>query len=114
MPGYTSHSTFLNVNLVRNEPASAGNNPRCAHRLQGPTDPGSRCPGNLSGDPGRPPPAISTDPPVARARRPFRGVPARRTLEGPIEMPSKPKPETTDEAREAARRALQTSMDTRQ
>ncbi|RGC70061.1 two component transcriptional regulator, LuxR family [Micromonospora haikouensis] len=29
-------------------------------------------------------------------------------------MPSKPKPENTDEAREQARRALQTSMDTRQ
>jgi hypothetical protein len=29
-------------------------------------------------------------------------------------MPAKPKPETTDEARELARRALQTSMDTRQ
>jgi hypothetical protein len=29
-------------------------------------------------------------------------------------MPSKPKTETTDETREQARRALQTSMDTRQ
>jgi hypothetical protein len=29
-------------------------------------------------------------------------------------MTRKPRPETTDEAREAARRALQTSMDTRQ
>jgi hypothetical protein len=29
-------------------------------------------------------------------------------------MPSKPKPETVDEAAELARRALQTSMDTRQ
>jgi hypothetical protein len=29
-------------------------------------------------------------------------------------MAAKPKPPTTDEAREAARRALQTSMDTRQ
>ncbi|GAA0409106.1 hypothetical protein GCM10009541_60300 [Micromonospora gifhornensis] len=29
-------------------------------------------------------------------------------------MAAKPKPETTDEAREQARRALQTSMDTRQ
>lgn len=29
-------------------------------------------------------------------------------------MAAKPKPQTTDEAREAARRALQTSMDTRQ
>ncbi|SDY52015.1 hypothetical protein SAMN05444365_102515 [Micromonospora pattaloongensis] len=29
-------------------------------------------------------------------------------------MPSKPKTETVDEAREQARRALQTSMDTRQ
>jgi hypothetical protein len=29
-------------------------------------------------------------------------------------MPSKPKPEATDDAREQARRALQTSMDTRQ
>lgn len=29
-------------------------------------------------------------------------------------MPSKPKPEPTDEAAEQARRALQTSMDTRQ
>lgn len=29
-------------------------------------------------------------------------------------MPSKPKPETTDDAREQARRALQMSMDTRQ
>lgn len=29
-------------------------------------------------------------------------------------MPNKPKPETTDDAREQARRALQTSMDTRQ
>jgi hypothetical protein len=29
-------------------------------------------------------------------------------------MPAKPKPEPTDEAREQARRALQTSMDTRQ
>ncbi len=29
-------------------------------------------------------------------------------------MPANPKPETTDEAREQARRALQTSMDTRQ
>lgn len=29
-------------------------------------------------------------------------------------MPSKPKPETADEAREQARRALQMSMDTRQ
>ncbi|SCL33557.1 hypothetical protein GA0074692_3599 [Micromonospora pallida] len=29
-------------------------------------------------------------------------------------MPTKPQPETTDEAREQARRALQTSMDTRQ
>jgi hypothetical protein len=29
-------------------------------------------------------------------------------------MARKPKTETTDEAREAARRALQTSMDTRQ
>jgi hypothetical protein len=29
-------------------------------------------------------------------------------------MPRKPKPETTEEAREQARRALQTSMDTRQ
>jgi hypothetical protein len=29
-------------------------------------------------------------------------------------MPSKPKNETSDEAREQARRALQTSMDTRQ
>jgi hypothetical protein len=29
-------------------------------------------------------------------------------------MPGKPKPETTEEAREQARRALQTSMDTRQ
>ncbi|BCJ67035.1 hypothetical protein GCM10009779_57770 [Polymorphospora rubra] len=31
-----------------------------------------------------------------------------------LRMASKPKPETTDEAREQARRALQTSMDTRQ
>jgi hypothetical protein len=29
-------------------------------------------------------------------------------------MPNKPKPEITDDAREQARRALQTSMDTRQ
>jgi hypothetical protein len=29
-------------------------------------------------------------------------------------MPTKPQSETTDEAREQARRALQTSMDTRQ
>jgi hypothetical protein len=29
-------------------------------------------------------------------------------------MAAQPKPETVDEAREAARRALQTSMDTRQ
>jgi hypothetical protein len=29
-------------------------------------------------------------------------------------MASKPKPDTTDDAREQARRALQTSMDTRQ
>jgi hypothetical protein len=29
-------------------------------------------------------------------------------------MPSEPKPETVDESREQARRALQTSMDTRQ
>lgn len=29
-------------------------------------------------------------------------------------MAAKPKPQNTDEAREAARRALQTSMDTRQ
>lgn len=29
-------------------------------------------------------------------------------------MPSNPKPENTDDAREQARRALQTSMDTRQ
>jgi hypothetical protein len=29
-------------------------------------------------------------------------------------MPSKPKPETTEDEREQARRALQTSMDTRQ
>jgi hypothetical protein len=29
-------------------------------------------------------------------------------------MATKPKPETTEEAREEARRALQTSMDTRQ
>jgi hypothetical protein len=29
-------------------------------------------------------------------------------------MPTKTKPETNDEAREQARRALQTSMDTRQ
>jgi hypothetical protein len=29
-------------------------------------------------------------------------------------MATKPKPDTTDEARELARRALQTSMDTRQ
>jgi hypothetical protein len=29
-------------------------------------------------------------------------------------MPTKPKPAETDEAREQARRALQTSMDTRQ
>ena len=29
-------------------------------------------------------------------------------------MPAQPKTETVDEAREAARRALQTSMDTRQ
>jgi hypothetical protein len=29
-------------------------------------------------------------------------------------MPRKPKPEATEEAREQARRALQTSMDTRQ
>ncbi|SCE72699.1 hypothetical protein GA0070618_0464 [Micromonospora echinospora] len=29
-------------------------------------------------------------------------------------MPTKPQPETVDEAREQARRALQTSMDTRQ
>lgn len=29
-------------------------------------------------------------------------------------MAGKPKPETTEEAREQARRALQTSMDTRQ
>jgi len=29
-------------------------------------------------------------------------------------MPSKPKPESADEAREQARRALQMSMDTRQ
>jgi hypothetical protein len=35
-------------------------------------------------------------------------------LEGITTMPSKPKPETTDEAREQMRRALQTSMDTRQ
>jgi len=40
---------------------------------------------------------------------------ARRcTLEGTFIMARKPKPETTDEAREQARRALQTSMDTRQ
>ncbi|EWM65351.1 hypothetical protein MCBG_02484 [Micromonospora sp. M42] len=42
--------------------------------------------------------------------------PADRTLEGP-QMPSKRKPQTettTDEAREQMRRALQTSMDTRQ
>ncbi len=31
-----------------------------------------------------------------------------------IEMPSKPKPDQADEAAEQARRALQTSMDTRQ
>ena len=31
-----------------------------------------------------------------------------------MQTKSKPKPETTDEARELARRALQTSMDTRQ
>lgn len=29
-------------------------------------------------------------------------------------MPTTPKPETTEDAREQARRALQTSMDTRQ
>lgn len=29
-------------------------------------------------------------------------------------MPNKPKPDTVDEAREQLRRALQTSMDTRQ
>lgn len=29
-------------------------------------------------------------------------------------MPTKPKPESAEEAREQARRALQTSMDTRQ
>ncbi len=29
-------------------------------------------------------------------------------------MPNKPKPDTADEAREQLRRALQTSMDTRQ
>ncbi|GAA4702475.1 hypothetical protein [Phytohabitans rumicis] len=40
---------------------------------------------------------------------------ARRTpWEDPDIMAAKPKPETTDEAREQARRALQTSMDTRQ
>jgi hypothetical protein len=39
---------------------------------------------------------------------------AARTLEGTSTMPTKPKSETTDEAREQARRALQTSMDTRQ
>ena len=41
-------------------------------------------------------------------------LPVARTLEGITTMPSKPKPETTDEAREQTRRALQTSMDTRQ
>jgi len=46
-------------------------------------------------------------------REPFVGRPA---LWKGIAMPSKPKPktQTTDEAREQLRRALQTSMDTRQ
>jgi hypothetical protein len=49
--------------------------------------------------------------------RPQCGPPAgrpTRTLEGTVLMAAKPKPETTEDAREEARRALQTSMDTRQ
>jgi hypothetical protein len=39
---------------------------------------------------------------------------AAHALEGRFPMATKPKPETTEDEREQARRALQTSMDTRQ
>ncbi|GAA2716781.1 hypothetical protein GCM10010429_39140 [Micromonospora olivasterospora] len=73
--------------------------------------PGSDRPGLTLPKPAAPaipdrPGAVSTN-----ARRVTVWWPA--PLEG-TSMPSKPKPETTDEAREQARRALQTSMDTRQ
>jgi hypothetical protein len=77
--------------------------------LQGQTDPGTTLPApHLSGDPGAAGEGVQQDRPAAG--RPTR--PDAPWKERP--MPSKPKNETTDEAREQARRALQTSMDTRQ
>ncbi|GAB3956017.1 hypothetical protein GCM10027614_66950 [Micromonospora vulcania] len=83
-----------------------GATPRAAS-LQGRTDPGSRCPAGCSGNPG-PPWGAQHDRPCGPPRA-GGSHPGRSTT-----MPTKPKPETTDDAREQARRALQTSMDTRQ
>jgi hypothetical protein len=62
-----------------------------------------------SGDPGRPPRGVQQDLPV-----PGRVIAVRRSLRRSLPVATKKKPEPTDEAREQARRALQTSMDTRQ
>jgi hypothetical protein len=64
------------------------------HRPQPPPSPAAP-----SGHPGWPDGTVSPSNP-----RPWKDV----------EMPSKPKPEQADDAVEQARRALQTSMDTRQ
>lgn len=61
-------------------------------------------------------PAIPGRPVGAPLERPLSGHATRVPVppwKDPI-MAAKPKPETTEDAREQARRALQTSMDTRQ
>jgi len=76
----------------------------------GSTDPGRVTFRHALGDPGPAPVThSSTDSVEARAVLSRPRAPWRTTI-----MAAKPKPQPTDEAREQARRALQTSLDTRQ
>jgi hypothetical protein len=77
--------------------------------LQGQPDPGHAATAFAPAIPDRPATASRS---AARARSAF-ATPPGAPWKDP-DMATRPKPETTDDAREQARRALQTSMDTRQ
>ncbi|BCJ54791.1 hypothetical protein Asp14428_62660 [Actinoplanes sp. NBRC 14428] len=64
--------------------------------------------------PGRTLPGRAAPPPVRRSRTGRRDAPLDHTRGRTLIMAAKPKPQPSDDAREQARRALQTSMDTRQ
>ncbi|GAB2919206.1 hypothetical protein GCM10027280_02800 [Micromonospora polyrhachis] len=78
---------------------------------QGRIDPGSRrLPASVPATPDRPSRCRAAPSVADHVDRRARSHPGQRR----IVMSEKPQPEATDEAREQARRALQTSMDTRQ